>query len=175
MARKQKIKLVIIIGIGLLAIALFAFAYRRRNTLKNTTNPVPFYPKASTNQPASTQPSATPEVVPSAVGPEQTQTNTSGRPTITSPAPSSTLTDGSKITGRVIAGTSGWYYRIKGGKSGQLALGPVFIDKSGNFNFTVSLTNQVIGGNDQGELEIYQQVDAGPDTNVTSILITVAG
>ena len=177
MAHKNNTKTIIIVVLGVIAASLLGFAVSLKYSHSKTVTKDTYYPKA---------PDAlkqTPKYTPSPVAATKTTPSTSSTPassdsgqvTITSPVTGATVTDGTKVTGHVAGGISGWYYRIKGSKSGQVALGPIPVDSSGNFSFTISLTNQLAGGSDQAELNVYQQVSGGPETNIVSILVMVTG
>jgi hypothetical protein len=179
-SKRLKHQKALIIGLCILAVAaMAAFALRGRIASKSD-----YYPKAAevTPKPSSAaraDKSVAPAASPTAAAAVPPQVSKNGSVAITSPAQGATVTSGTHVTGTAVLGSGQLYYRVKGGKSGQLALGPVPVNgdkgKSQPYSFDLAFTNQVSGGHDEGVLEVYVVAADGTITSDATLTVNIQG
>jgi len=136
----------------------------------------PYRPKAETGQ--ATQPSTTvtasPTPIPTSTVP---QTSKNGEIVIASPTQGGTVKSGTMVSGTATTSNNRLYYRLKGGKSGQLTLGS--IEFAGNasspvaYSFELAFTNQVAAGGDQGVLEVFTLGSDGSEQTIANVTVNI--
>ncbi|HSX00850.1 MAG TPA: hypothetical protein VLF67_01295 [Candidatus Saccharimonas sp.] len=170
--RKRNIYIALAVVALLLAAGAYGFWRDSVHQAADTTASDREHPKASpgaaiVNSPDS---SPTPTIEPTSAA----QQSQDGTVTVTSPTKGGTVTPTSVVTGSGPANTT-VYYQLKGGKSGQLALGQGKTSATGAFSFPLAFSNQVSGGSDQGTLEVYTLTAAGAEANQVDILVNIQG
>jgi hypothetical protein len=187
MPRPKKVGLKTVIPFVVLLIVVGAIAYAawpRPASTPNTVSPTtddPYLPKAEEGK--STQPSAnaspgsagTPSPIPTSSVP---QSSKNGEISITSPTQGATITSGTMVKGAAKTTASRIYYRVKGGKSGQLALGSVAFSGSASvatpFSFELAFTDQVSSGGDQGVVEVFTLAADGSEQTIASVTVNIS-
>lgn len=140
-----------------------------------------YLPKAAEGK--ETRPSASPSAgaigTPTAIPTNSTpQSSMNGSITISAPTQGSTVTSGSVVSGTARTASDRLYYRLKGGKSGQLALGS--INFKGNtatdtpFSFELVFTNQVNNGSDQGVVEMFTLGADGSEQSIANVTVNIS-
>jgi hypothetical protein len=171
-----------IYAIGALGFAIFGVIIVLLVTRTSHPKVTGFLPKspeptAVTTARTSASPSAIVSPSPEASG--AMSQSVDGHVTIESPAAGTTITSGSTVSGKVTLAGGQLYYRVKGGKSGQLALGPVQMTAKTNamasYTFSIAFSNQVNGGTDDGELEVYILKADGSVASTVSIAVKIQG
>jgi hypothetical protein len=182
LGRKQKITIAVV---ALAVLVVLASVYALLAAKMKPADP--FYPKASEKST-----SATASPVPSAsssggttLNPghtdiqktSQPQVSESGGVVITSPTQGSVVSSGTTVSGQAKVASSMVHYRLKGGKSGQLASGEAQITPSSSalepYSFTLLFTNQVTDSPDQGALEVFTLSPSGTETNLASVTVDI--
>ncbi len=120
---------------------------------------------------ASVSPTAKP--IPTSTAAQQ---DTTGSIIITSPTQGETVTSGTKVSGTAKTSATRLYFRLKGGKSGQLASGVIAITANPAvaqpYSLELAFTNQAVAG-DQGALEVYTQSAQGVESTIASVLVNL--
>jgi len=160
-----------------ISLAIVAWAFHHQ--AKPNTNTDSYRPKASeghaTEPSGGTNGSPTPTIAPN----NTPASNPASSITITSPTQGGTVASGTTVKGTARVTATKLYFRLKAGKSGQLASGVIGIPASPNspvgYSFELQFTNQVYGGLDQGNLETYTLDANGVESNVVSLLVNIQG
>lgn len=166
--------ILVILGVGITAWAISA---KRTSNRATSTSPADTQrPKASEGQ--ATFPSPSNPAVSTSIPKSTTyRASDNGSVTITSPTQGSTVTSGTKVTGTASTAGEKLTYRLKGGKSGQLALGPISVSGAGTtatpFSFELAFSNQVAPGGDQGVLEVFITGTNGTEQSIANVAVNI--
>jgi Immunoglobulin-like domain of bacterial spore germination len=170
-----------LIAAGLVLLVVIVAVASSRQGRKTAGNEDPYRPKAEEGK--ATEPSSgrnpqagEPTPIPTNSEP---QSSKGGEITITAPTQGATVTSGTTVKGSAKTGASRIYYRLKGGKSGQLALGSINFSGDANtpisYSFELAFANQVAGGSDQGVLEVFTLGANGEEQTKASVTVNISG
>ncbi|MDB5178144.1 MAG: hypothetical protein JWN01_87 [Patescibacteria group bacterium] len=163
-----------IVAVAVLVVGGWSY-YRYSQTHPATDAYRPKAPEGKATEPSEPSKSPTPTITPGS-GAASSQ---SGTVTIASPAQGGTVTSGTKVSGTAKIASGKLYFRLKAGKSGQLASGVIAVPANpaapAGYSFELQFTNQVFGGEDQGNLEVYTVDASGVENNVVSVLVNIKG
>ena len=165
-----------LLAVSVLVVSIYALALQSRTHKSNTTaleTPKPKAEEGKATQ-STVAVTGTPAPIATSSGPK---VSTDGTIVISSPIQGGTVSDGAVVSGSAKAASGVLYYRLKGGKSGQLANGSVTASATSvaPYSFKLGFTNQVTGGSDQGELEVYTLGPDGSATSISSVAVNIQG
>jgi len=173
MSKRSK-TIYIVVGLVLLATAWGVYSAWPKPA-KPTSSNDPYRPKATGT--TSTQPSTasvSPTVIPTSTTPQSSE---KGEVVINSPTQGASVTSGTIVSGKATTASTRLYYRLKGGKSGQLALGSIAFSgdssKAVDYKFELAFTNQVAKGGDQGVLEVFTLGADGSEQTVAGVTVNI--
>lgn len=158
--------------VALLGYAIYATSHK--TTITDTKKEV-FLPKAEEGKATQPSPDAIyPSPIPATSSP---QSSKNGQIIISKPTQGSTITSGTTVSGSATTSSNKLFYRLKGSKSGQLALGSINFSGSSNtltpFSFELGFTNQVANGSDQGVLEIFITGADGSEQSIANVTVNI--